>query len=66
MKRDVVFGSVRSVNHERVSVSDLQGWSGVLAIDRNDLVGLAQPLHRRFLDLLQSNSNESVSPSTRK
>ena len=49
MKRDVVLGPVDDVDHERVPVPDRQRRAGILAVDCDDVVGPAQPLHwRRF------------------
>jgi len=54
---DIVFGSVHDIDHEAVTIPDLKGWPGEHSVHCNDLVGLAQPLHRCLLNLNQIQSN---------
>jgi len=48
---DVVLRPVDDVDHERVALPDLQRRPRELPVHRDDVVSLAQPLHRRLLDL---------------
>lgn len=51
MDGGVVLRPVDDVDDERVTLPDLQRRPRVLPVHRDDVVRLAQPLHRRLLDL---------------
>jgi len=48
---DIVFSLVLDVDDKGVAVLDLEGWPREHPVHRNDIVGLAQPLHWCFLNL---------------
>lgn len=51
---DIVFGAVHDIDHKAIAILDLEGRPGEHPIYRDDIVGVAQPLHRGFLDLNQT------------
>ena len=51
--RDVVFSLVLDVDDEGVAVLGLEGRPREHPVHGDDIVGLAQPLHWRFLNLLK-------------
>lgn len=57
---DVVASSIDDVDHDGVPVIDFDGWTGILTIDRDDIVGLAQPLHLGCLYLVISMPNINI------
>lgn len=52
MESDVVFAGISSFDDQGVSVAYLKGWPWKLTIHRHNDMVIAQPLHRRWSNLL--------------
>lgn len=65
VNRDIVFSLILDVDDEGVAVPDLNGWPRKHPIHRDDVMGVAQPLHWCFLNLYVSiHSNASANIET--
>ena len=65
MDGDVVLRPVDDVDDERVALPDLQRRPRELPVHRDDVVRVAQPLHRRLLDLDDDDHKPQASKQTR-
>lgn len=54
MNGDIIASFVGNFDHQSVAIIHFQGWSRELPIDRNGVVGFAQPLHWGCLNLFDA------------